>query len=193
MVIKKKSLVVALVSGFVIAYVLILTLIGYVVYIEIRNRDFVRSYQYLLQKISTRIYSKHIVIARLNAKIELTGPLKSKPVIEGTVNNTGFRDISNLLLKIDFLDQDGAVIYETLVSPQEPALGSAGSKKTIYIPYLYAGARTPLKAGDSLPFKIILADCPQEILSELQNDTEFGKGSGWWSGKLDYSVLLIEF
>lgn len=52
MIIKKKSLVVALVSGVIISAVLILTLIGYIIYVELRAEEFKRQYQINLQKIT---------------------------------------------------------------------------------------------------------------------------------------------
>lgn len=51
MIIKNKSLIVALISGFLISLVLILTLIGYVVYLELKNENFIRSYEYKLGKL----------------------------------------------------------------------------------------------------------------------------------------------
>ena len=52
MQIKKKSLIVALVSGLVVALVLVLTLIGYVICIELKAEESKRSYQDILRKIS---------------------------------------------------------------------------------------------------------------------------------------------
>lgn len=53
MLIKQKSLIVALLSSFIISLVLVLTLIGYLVYIELKGKEFKRSYQELLQKAKT--------------------------------------------------------------------------------------------------------------------------------------------
>ncbi|MDP2912605.1 MAG: FxLYD domain-containing protein [Candidatus Omnitrophota bacterium] len=191
--IKKKSLIVALVSSFVIAYVLILTLIGYIAYIEIRSRELKRQYQHNLRKVNSRIYSKHIDISGLNAKIETEGPLKNKPVIEGVIKNNGSRDISYLLLKVYFLDQDGAVIYEAIIHPQEPSLGGPRLTQAIPVSYLYELPGSVLARGNSLPFKKILSDFPIEILSELQSGTGLAEGYGWWSGRLNYEVIAIEF
>lgn len=52
MLIKQKSLIVALVSSFVIVLVLVLTLIGYLAYIELKGEEHKRDYQKLLQKIN---------------------------------------------------------------------------------------------------------------------------------------------
>jgi hypothetical protein len=50
-IIKEKSLIVALVSSFVIMAVLVFTLIGYLAYIELKGEEFKNSYEKHLQKI----------------------------------------------------------------------------------------------------------------------------------------------
>ena len=59
MILKKKSLIVTLVSAFVLSCVLILTLVGYVVYIEIKNEESKRSYHHSLDKLNATIYEKY--------------------------------------------------------------------------------------------------------------------------------------
>ena len=54
MLIKQKSLVVALTSGCIIAAVLILTLIGYVAYTKIRTDNFKRHYETALRDVRAR-------------------------------------------------------------------------------------------------------------------------------------------
>jgi len=51
MIIKKKSLIVALISGFLVSLVLILTLIGYAVYLELKNENSIRAYESMLEKL----------------------------------------------------------------------------------------------------------------------------------------------
>ncbi len=48
MLIKKKSLIVAFVSSAIIALVMILTLIGYITYLEINNKKLQASYEHSL-------------------------------------------------------------------------------------------------------------------------------------------------
>lgn len=55
MIIKKKSLVVVLVSGFLISAVLILTLIGYVIYVELKDEESKMTYQESLKSIKSEI------------------------------------------------------------------------------------------------------------------------------------------
>lgn len=192
MLIKKKSLIVALISGLVISAVLVLTLLGYVFYIELKGKEFKRSYQELLSKINAKVYSKHIDISKLNAKVETSGALKGKPIVEGLIRNNGTREITNILIKVNILDRDGSVLYEIAFHPQEPALGSS-ILPNVSIPYFGTPAKTILRPGNDMPFKRILAYCPKEILSELDRGMNFSKTSGKWSGNLSSEVLSVDF
>lgn len=53
-IIKKKSLVVALVSSLTIAAVLILTLIGYIAYLELKDKELKASYEQMLGELRIR-------------------------------------------------------------------------------------------------------------------------------------------
>jgi len=120
--IKRKSLIVGLISSMIIALALIVTLVGYSVYLEFKNGEFKRIYQELLKETKAKVYSKHLDIFGLDARIESTGALKGKPIIEGAVTNKGTKDIVSLVLRLSFLDKDSAVIYELTAHPQEPSL-----------------------------------------------------------------------
>ena len=50
MIIKKKSLIVAFVSSAIIAIVMILTLVGYVAYLEIKENEVKASYEHELKE-----------------------------------------------------------------------------------------------------------------------------------------------
>lgn len=59
MIMKKKSMVVALVSGYVISSVLVLTLIAYAAYLELKNKNSVKSYISSMERLNTRYYTKY--------------------------------------------------------------------------------------------------------------------------------------
>ena len=193
MLIKRKSLIVGLVSSVIIALVLIMTLVGYFFYLEFKSREFGRIYQELLEKAKAKVYSKHLDVFGLDARIENTGALKGKPVIEGAITNKGSREIVNLVLKLSFLDKDSASIYEFTAHPQEPALGSAVFTRAT-TPRL-AGYTHPvdsLKPGETLKFKRIITNCPTEIFVELREGEKPAKSFGRWSGKLTSEVISLE-
>jgi len=191
MILKKKSLIVTLVSAFVLSCVLILTLIGYVAYVEIKNEESKISYRYSLGKVNAKIYEKHVEVSGLAAKMEDAGALKGKNIVEGILKNRGNKNISELLVKIKFFDRDGAVIYEMLFDPREPALGS-GVMSEVSIPYISTHAKMITKRGEAIPFKTILTNCPAEISSSISNASGLSKDRGKWSGKLGYEIVSVE-
>lgn len=192
MLMKKKSMIVAIASGLVISSVLILTLAGYILYLEIKSEEFKRSYAALLAKVNARVYSRKIEIAGLESKVEISGALKGKAVIEGVFKNNGYREISDILLKVKFLDRDGAVIYETVLRPLEPSLGTS-ALPDVTIPYLYTPSRASVRPGSSMAFKKILSNCPKEVSAELRGAKGLAKGSDRWPGKLVYEIVSLDF
>jgi hypothetical protein len=192
MLIKKKSLIVALVSGFVICLVLITTLVGYAVYLELKDDESRKAYQAQLYKANAKFYAKYIDIDRLGALTETSGALRGQPVVVGIVRNRGYKDISDMLMKVKFLDRDGAIIYEAVFHPQEPSLGSSSLTK-VSIPYLSESSKSVIRPEGSLPFKRILAGCPREISAELEKGAPAQKSAGKWSGRLDYEILAVGF
>jgi hypothetical protein len=183
MLIKQKSLVVALISGFVVSLVLVLTVIGHLVYIELRAERLKHSYADLFAKVNSKVYSKHIEISKLSVRLGEGSPVKDKPIVEGLIRNNGTRNITNMAVRIKFLNKDGAVIYEAEFRPHEPLFGRSTFAR-VSIPYLSAGPKLILKAGEALPFKRILQDCPKEI---------FASGNGKWNGRLGCELVSIEF
>jgi len=192
MIIKKKSLIVAIISSYVISMVLILTLVGYVVYIEIRKENSTRAYEYQLQKVKAKYYAKFLLFPKLNATIGSAGALTGRPVIDGVIENTGIREISDLLVKVKFIDKDDAVIYEVIFRPQEPSLGSS-TLSQVGIPYITTPSKILIKPGGTLAFKKILTDCPEGIVGELKKNPGFAKGSAKWSGKFLAEPISLNF
>ncbi|MFA5145862.1 MAG: hypothetical protein WC515_00560 [Candidatus Omnitrophota bacterium] len=192
MIIKKKSMIVAVMSSVVISIVLVMTLIAYLTYIELKGEEFRRSYQVLLQKVNARVYARHLEISGLDARIEASGPLKGKPVIEGSIKNNGSRGIDDIILKVRFLDSDGAILYEATFHPQDPPLG-ASALQQVAIPYLTGHSHEMIRPGSTFPFKAIMADCPPEMLMSLRKDGRSSKVSGAWSGRLSPEVIAMDF
>jgi len=187
---KKKSVLVVFLSSALVSLVLVLTLIGYVFYLEWKDKESDLSYRYLLNRINAKLYVKYVDVSRLNAKIEGTGPLKGNPIVEGLITNKTGRDILDLLLKVKFLDKDGAVIYEVIFHPQDPAFGQA-NLMSVSIPYIYRPSRVIIKSGGSLPFKKILEHCPQGIQAELASGSK--NSDNKWPGKFVSEIISVEF
>jgi len=192
MIIKKKSLVVALVSSFIICGVLVLTLVGYLAYLELKDKELRSSYQQLLQKVNARLYARHISISGFVTTMKTTGSLKSKAVMEGSITNNGYREISDILIMVKFRDKDDAVLYEVVFHPQESSSG-APRLTQVALPYLSGTPKTALKKGATLAFKKMLTHCPDRILSELEKAGGPSGGQPRWSGRLDFEILSVSF
>ena len=190
--VKRKSLIVALVSSLVIALVLVMTVVGYFVYLEFRAKEFKSYYLELLGKAKAGVYSKYIDISNLDARIENNGPLKGKPIVEGIVTNKGIRKIYDLAIKIDFLDKDKAMIYDLVLKPQEPSLGG-NAISNVSLPYLYTAPKNILKPNEQIVFKKIITNCPTEVFVELREGQSPKKTFGKWSGKLTAQAVSLDF
>jgi len=183
--------VVAAISGFVLSCVLILTLIGYVVYAELKNGESKISYRRALGTFNAKIYGKYIDVSGLSARVGDSGALKGKEIVEGTLKNLGEKQVCGLLIKIKFLDRDGAVIYESLIDPMRPALGYGGIPQ-VTIPYISSRSEACIPKGTALPFKMVLSNCPDEITSAIRGSAGFTKDRGRWSGKIGYELASVE-
>ncbi len=193
MIIKKKSLLVALVSSVLISMVLVTTIVAYLLYIEMRDRNFRSSYDAAMKKASARAYAKQIEFFRLKAVTGEEGPLKGRLLVEGVLINNGNRAISDMLVRIKFRDTDGAVIYEVVFHPQEPTLGIS-ILAHVPIPSLSEPQRVPIDPGNRLIFKRVLTDCPREIAMAIREGGVRRAGTGRaWSGTLEPEILSMEF
>lgn len=192
MIMKKKSLVVIFISGLLVSLVLVLTLAGYAVYIQLKDEESRIIYSETLRKINARFYSKQIGVTNIGANIERKGPLEGKPVVQGNIRNSSGRSIKDMLLEINFLDKDDAVIYTVIFRPQEPPLGS-GILSKVSIPYLNRPAGNVISPGANLPFKRILSGCPEEILTVLANNSKQDTTKSRWIGDFGYKILSLDF
>jgi len=192
-IIKKKSLVVALVSSLVISMVLVVNLAGYLIYLELKDDELSRAYRADLQKVNAKVYSEHIEVARLEASFDRMGPLSGEAVLEGIVRNDGYRDITNLCIRVKFLDRDGAAIYEVTFQPLESSLESYGALAPLAASHLTDTPASVMKPESSIPFKKILTNCPREILSELKASAGSSGSKGRWTGRFSYEILSVNF
>jgi len=190
MLVKKKSVIVALISGFVLSCVLILTLVGYVAYTELKNEESKISYRRMLGRLNAGIYGKFIEIGGLEVRSDESGALHGKNIVEGTLKNCGEKDVSEILLKLKFFDMEGAIIYEALLDPLGPALGSGGLSQ-VGISHLLVPDGTFVQKGRSIFFKKILVNCPEEITSSMKPIRGY-KARQKWPGKISYEILSLK-
>lgn len=193
MIIKKKSIIVAAVSGMLVSIVLTATVAAYLLHVEINTRNFRGHYEEAIKKLSAKAYAKQIDFFRLRAVIGTEGAFRLKPIVEGVMLNNGNRAVRDIVLKIKFRDTDGAVIYEVVFHPQEPALGMSILGQ-VPIPYLSEPHRISVDPGERLVFKRLLSGCPREIASAIKEGAgQKTAGYSGWAGTLEPEILSIEF
>lgn len=193
MMLKKKSILVALISILIICLVLVVNLAGYLLYLELKEDELANAYRMSLQRVNAKVYSKHIEIDRLEASFRSTGLLNKSVILEGIVRNNGYKDITDLIVKVNFLDNDGAVIYEVTFRPLEPSLGSYGTFAPTSISHVTDASTRAIRPESSHPFKKVLVNCPKEILSELKRLAGSPGDKGRWAGRFDYDILSVNF
>lgn len=192
MTIKKKSLVLGMISSLVLCSVVTLTLFGYFFYLQLKEKEAKREYLELLHGVNAKAYAKHIEIVKLEARIEKAGVLRGEPLIEGVIKNNGPKNLNDIVLKLKFLNHDGASIYGTAIRPHESYLISSG-RSQIPIPRLSSSSKIVLRAYGELAFKKILTPCPEAIISELKNGVIFSKSSLTELGKINYEITSVTF
>jgi len=118
--------------------------------------------------------------------------LRGKAIVEGTIRNNGARTVTDLIIKVKFIDKDGAVIFEAVFHPQEPSLGTS-FLSGVTIPYLITTPKVTLKPNETLTFKKLLLNCPVEILKALREGSGSDITKARWRGTLSSEVLAVEF
>jgi len=191
MLIKKKSLLVIVVSSGVISLVLISALIGFLIHAEIRERRSHDEYKKILGRLQARLYADSVQIGDLSLRIATSGALTEKPIIEGTVRNNGQESISHIIVKVHLKDENGADIYEILFNALEPSLGTVDLARAA-VAYFQDMHHSRLAKYSSKSFKHVLVDCPHEIYKVLRQRA-LRKDTPQWPGRITSEIVSIEF
>ncbi|MFH1996069.1 MAG: hypothetical protein ABIJ27_03615 [Candidatus Omnitrophota bacterium] len=189
--IKRKSLLVITVSSIVISLALIFSLTGYLIYLEITVRGSRAESRRIDGILQARRYSSNISISKVSVKIEPSGALLNKPILEGRIENNGMRNVSSLILKTQFKDSQGANIYEVIFDAMSPALGSAKAASAAFS--YFSGVRSiRLPKHSDRTFKHVLLRCPRGIKDALKQESR-NDGARQWPGRVTYEILSLEF
>ena len=176
MIIKKKSILVIVLSITLITLVLITTLIGFYLYLNWKEENTKSLYLTSLYELNAKLYAKYISITSILIKIDEEEFFKGKPIIEGRIKNTSNKKIRSLKLKISLLDKDGRVLYMGLFYP------------------LRIDSHSYLAPNDAISFKHLLKNCPKDITSYLKMKTRFAKEKKKEAIDIDYKIeeLILE-
>jgi len=153
--IKRKSRLVIIWSCFLVAAVLMLSLMGYYFFISWKEEEAEKHYRLIVQELNAKIFAKYVSVTGVVAKIEQEGLLEGLPVLEGSIKNTSVKKVTLLKIKTFFLDKDNSVIYLDSFYP--------------------LGGENYLLPNDSISFKHLLRKAPKELRNYLVMRQSFAK------------------
>jgi hypothetical protein len=125
-IIKRKSVMVILVSVSIIAAVLVMTLASmffYLVYLQ--NQESVRT-SAKINRINAKFYSKYIKIEDINTRVKLHTASRDI-MVRGIIRNKGYKVVSSVTVVMDFLDRSRNPVHSSVfvikktVSPDKEA------------------------------------------------------------------------
>jgi len=179
MIIKKKSILVIIISSALISVVFVMTLIGLFLYFDWMEQNERDQYLKTLYELNAGLFEKYLSFESLIVKIGSSGYFEGKPVVEGTIQNRSNKKILSIKVKLSLVNQDKKVIYVESFYP----LWS----KT-YVPLLSKKTGTYLSPSDSISFKHILGNCPRNVVSYLKEKNLFAKSKGKEDLQLRYRM-----
>ena len=94
--IKPKSVIVIILSSTLISAVILLTILGLSFYTGWKERESGRIHKKRICELNARMYAQYITIKGLEARYGNKNIGKDKCVLEGTVENTGYRTLTSL-------------------------------------------------------------------------------------------------
>ena len=190
--IKLKSIIVILFSSLVISAALVITIIGSSLHLSWREKEAAKLHSRKISGLNAKLYGQHINIFDLQAKRGRISIYKEKFLIEGIIKNTGFRTVSSITLRADFLNAAHQAIHTEIFKP----LGSTPlpSKTSLAaLPIFVSGKELPLAPGQSMRFKHILS-CQKDknVVSPIKYK-KYATNPNEWSGKFDYQIIMVKF
>ena len=166
MLVKKKSILVIVLSSAIISFVLIITLIGFYIYLNWKEENNKSAYLNSLYELNAELYSKHVPIYSLLIKLDDDDLFKDKVIVEGQIKNKSNKKILSIKLKISLFDKYGRVLYVDSFYPLK-----SGS----YLGLITEETGNYLLPDDSISFKHLLRNCPKDIYIYLKMRTRFAK------------------
>lgn len=185
MIIKKKSILVIVLSSTVVAVVLVITLFGFYIYLNLKEENNNDAYISDIRQLNAKLYSKCILISSVVIKIGEEGAFKNEPVVEGQIKNTSNKKLVSLKLKLSLLDKDGRVLYMDAFYPL---------RHKSYFGVISEETGNFLAPSDSVSFKHILRNCPNDIEIYLKMKKQFAKEKKKETINIEYKIeeLILE-
>ena len=184
-IIKRKSILVIFFSSVLIALVLIVTLIGFYIYLNLEEEQGDNAYQRSLYDITAQLYSKYIYISKTVLKIGTKGFFDGKPVVEGAITNNSEKKVTFMKLRVSVIDKDDRVLYMENLYPLHAYT---------HLSVISQDTGNYLAPKDTISLKHILRHCPRYIIGYLKAQNEFAKGKSSEVLRVDMKLkkLVVE-
>ena len=184
MFIKRKSILVIFLSSTIIALVLVMTLVGFYLYLNWTLENDKNLYKNALYELTAKLFEKYISVADIVLKIESEGQLEGEPVVEGHIVNKTNKKVLSIKMKVSVSDNDSRVLYTESFYP----LGQSQ-----YLAVIKKETGNYLAPNDAISFKHLLKNCPKEILTYLRMKTRFAKEKKSQSLGVNYKIEELIF
>lgn len=185
MFLKKKHIIVVMVSSFIVSLVLVSTILGYNLYLQYKKDTFRIKYRNSIAKITADLFSKDLVLSNMKIRFyENDAKIPADmPVFEGAVKNNSNKTVTLLIIEMSFQDPNGRVLYKDWFYP-------IGEGRSENISSHYAGNRTGrvLLPGEGVSFRYILKNCSADLAREISYDPSFAKSEPNKNVKLECSI-----
>ena len=190
--IKPKSVIVIVLSSILISAVILLTIFGLSFYIGWKERESGRVHKDRMSEINAKMYAQYINLTGLEANYGNKNFGKDKHLLEGTVENTGYRTLTSLKIKVSFLNASGEVIHTEILHPLKTPAPSAVS--TIADLALFtSGKETPMMPRSAVKFVHIMEEQREKNIVSPIKDKKYATNPNEWSGKFRNDITNIRF
>jgi hypothetical protein len=173
MAIKNKHWILITLSSTIVAVVILCTLFGYGIYMQWKDDLYAVRYRDSIYRITADIFKNQIEISGLRTICEENGTLLKVPYVEGRIRNNSPKTLVSVMIGLSFSRPSGVVLYRGWFSPM-------GEEKLPDSPFFSTmkRAKKNLPPGESITFRYLLKNCPQEVVEDIARNKSFAKESG---------------
>jgi len=189
---KLKSILVIALSSILISAVILLTIVALSLFINYKENESARRHNESLASLNARLYGRYVTVRDIRAKYEKRGIHKGKCLLEGLIKNNGYRTLSSVELKVDFLNASGYSIHTERLHPLAASI--MPRKTTIAaLSLITSGREVPILPGKSLRFTHVLSEQKDKnIVSPIKN-RRYATNPKEWSGDFNHRITRIRF
>ncbi|NQT32946.1 MAG: hypothetical protein HQ594_04665 [Candidatus Omnitrophica bacterium] len=183
MFLKRKHILVIVLSSLIIAVVFVSTLVGYSLYVQWKKDSFAVKYRNSVYRLTADLFRKDIVLSNMKVAFAGDEAFSGTPLVEGSLKNNSSKTVTSVLVEVSLRKADGTVIYKDWFYPlgKKPFAGSS----------LFPGIKqlgNVLLPGEGISFRYQLRNCSREVIDQLLAKTNFAKKPSAGDIELVYTI-----